>query len=175
MSEQIKIFVPNEGALGAINAVLSRFGVQAMVQPCEEYENIRVECGEKCVQHDLPCRLGGVIDTVLRFDRQSSLSGPKTLSFVGRELDLATLLLSSEGEESVRLTEKEAAVLALLHEQDGRAVSRDDLLKDVWGYAEGLDTHTLETHIYRLRQKIEQDPAKPKILITDDKGYILKL
>lgn len=78
------------------------------------------------------------------------------------------------GKEETKMTEKETAILKLLCEYEGKAVTRDVLLDAVWGYADGVETHTLETHIYRLRQKIEKDAANPKILITNDDGYILK-
>ena len=52
-------------------------------------------------------------------------------------------------------------------------ISREELLTEVWGYNAGVTTHTLETHVYRLRQKIEPDPTGPKILITEAGGYRL--
>jgi DNA-binding winged helix-turn-helix (wHTH) protein len=73
----------------------------------------------------------------------------------------------------IRLTEKEVDILLRLGERRGESVDRETLLREVWGYVQGLETHTVETHIYRLRQKIEDDPAKPKILLTDGEGYKL--
>ena len=73
----------------------------------------------------------------------------------------------------IRLTEKEAAILKFLYRAEAKAVDRDTLLHEVWGYSPGLDTHTLETHVYRLRQKIERDPSKAEILVTDAGGYRL--
>jgi DNA-binding CsgD family transcriptional regulator len=82
------------------------------------------------------------------------------------------LILDGEGQELVRLTDKEVQLLRLLS-QSAAPVGRAALLEQVWGYREDLDTHTLETHIYRLRQKLERDPADPKILLTIDGGYKL--
>jgi len=73
----------------------------------------------------------------------------------------------------LRLTEKEAAILRFLHRADRQVVSREVLLKDVWGYNANVTTHTLETHIYRLRQKIETDPTDARLLVTDAGGYKL--
>jgi DNA-binding response OmpR family regulator len=82
------------------------------------------------------------------------------------------LLLNSEGNE-VRLTGKETGVLRYLCRAGQRPVSRETLLQEVWGYNSGLTTHTLETHIYRLRQKIEKDATSPAILVTQADGYTL--
>jgi DNA-binding response OmpR family regulator len=73
----------------------------------------------------------------------------------------------------IRLTEKEAAILAFLHRMAKRSVPRQELLTEVWGYNPAVTTHTLETHIYRLRRKIEVDPAKACLLVTEAGGYRL--
>jgi DNA-binding response OmpR family regulator len=73
----------------------------------------------------------------------------------------------------IRLTEKEAAILKFLYRAGGRPVPRTVLLNDVWGYNSNVTTHTLETHIYRLRQKIEKDPSNAEILVTETGGYKL--
>jgi DNA-binding response OmpR family regulator len=82
------------------------------------------------------------------------------------------LLLNPKGNK-VRLTEKETAILRYLYRAGQRPVSRDTLLQEVWGYNSGVTTHTLETHIYRLRQKVERDAANPAILVTEAGGYRL--
>ncbi len=73
----------------------------------------------------------------------------------------------------IHVTEKEAAILVCLHDAGGTVVARETLLHEVWGYAPELDTHTLETHMYRLRQKVEPDPANATVLITEEGGYRL--
>lgn len=86
----------------------------------------------------------------------------------------AKLLLDNErAGKKVRLTEKEAAILKYLYRAGERTVGRDALLSEVWGYNSGVTTHTLETHIYRLRQKIERDPAEARLLVTEPGGYRL--
>jgi DNA-binding response OmpR family regulator len=82
------------------------------------------------------------------------------------------LLLNSKGNK-VRLTEKETAILRYLYRARPRSVSREMLLQEVWGYNSTVTTHTLETHIYRLRQKVEKDAGSPSILITESGGYKL--
>jgi DNA-binding response OmpR family regulator len=82
-------------------------------------------------------------------------------------------LLSNPAEgRKVRLTEKEAAILEFLY-RAGRPIGRDTLLGEVWGYNAGVATHTLETYVYRLRRKIERDPANAEILVTEPGGYRL--
>jgi DNA-binding response OmpR family regulator len=82
-------------------------------------------------------------------------------------------LLLNPKESKVRLTEKEISILRYLYRARQRPVSRETLLQEVWGYNSGVTTHTLETHIYRLRQKIEKDAAAPAILVTEAGGYKL--
>ena len=73
----------------------------------------------------------------------------------------------------IRLTEKETSILRYLYRAGQQPVSRETLLHEVWGYNSGVTTHTLETHIYRLRQKIEKDATAPVILVTETRGYKL--
>jgi DNA-binding response OmpR family regulator len=82
-------------------------------------------------------------------------------------------LLTGEKGNKVRLTEKETAILRYLYRAGQKSVSRETLLQEVWGYNSGVTTHTLETHVYRLRQKVEKDAANPAILVTDAGGYKL--
>ena len=81
-------------------------------------------------------------------------------------------MLLNQGNK-VRLTEKETSILRYLFRAGQKPVSRETLLQEVWGYNSGVTTHTLETHIYRLRQKIEKDAAAPIILVTESRGYKL--
>jgi DNA-binding response OmpR family regulator len=85
----------------------------------------------------------------------------------------AQKMLVTETDRKVRLTEKETNILKYLYRATDGVVPRDVLLHEVWGYNAGVTTHTLETHIYRLRQKIEPDPAQARILVTESGGYRL--
>ncbi len=82
------------------------------------------------------------------------------------------LLIDPRGAK-VRLTEKEASIIKYLYRAEQKVVTRDVLLEEVWGYNSGVTTHTLETHVYRLRQKIERDPSNAEILVTESGGYKL--
>lgn len=87
----------------------------------------------------------------------------------------AVKMLVTEADKKIRLTEKETSILKYLYRAGGRAVTRDVLLDEVWGYNSGVTTHTLETHVYRLRQKIEPDPSNAAILVTESGGYRLSI
>ena len=82
-------------------------------------------------------------------------------------------LLTNEKGGKLRLTEKETAILRFLYRAGQQVVTREVLLREVWGYNAAVTTHTLETHIYRLRQKIESNPANAQLLVTDTGGYKL--
>jgi DNA-binding response OmpR family regulator len=84
------------------------------------------------------------------------------------------ILEEKENGKKVRLTEKETAILKYLYRANGKPVGREELLTEVWGYNSGVTTHTLETHVYRLRQKIESQPNMARILITEPGGYSLQ-
>ena len=85
----------------------------------------------------------------------------------------AMKMLVTAEDKKIRLTEKETNILKFLYRSSDGVVPRDVLLHEVWGYNAGVTTHTLETHIYRLRQKIEPDPSNARILITESGGYKL--
>ena len=85
----------------------------------------------------------------------------------------AKMLVTADTDEKIRLTEKEAAILKYLLRSGDAVIGRDELLGEVWGYNSGVTTHTLETHVYRLRQKLEEDPSNARILVTEPGGYRL--
>lgn len=85
----------------------------------------------------------------------------------------AAKMLVDEEEKKIRLTEKETNILKFLYRAQDGVVAREVLLHEVWGYNAGVTTHTLETHIYRLRQKIEPDPSNARLLVTESGGYRL--
>lgn len=117
-------------------------------------------------------RIGTILDQLRhpanRLMKAGTAVGLGTMMFFPAESYLKA------GDDIIRLTEKERDILLILIEADGRVISRDNLLHTVWGYASGVETHTLETHIYRLRHKIEPSPGKPVLLVTAGEGYLLR-
>lgn len=83
-------------------------------------------------------------------------------------------ILNLRNKEVVRLTEKEVSILQYLYKIRDRIVSKSELLQEVWGYNPDVTTHTIETHIYRLRQKVEQEDKNAQLIITEEGGYFLK-
>jgi DNA-binding response OmpR family regulator len=90
------------------------------------------------------------------------------------EFKPANRILTDKAGKRIRLTDKEAAILRYLYRAGPKPVGRDELLREVWGYNAAVTTHTLETHIYRLRQKIEPTQGRTDILVTEGGGYRLE-
>jgi DNA-binding response OmpR family regulator len=121
-----------------------------------------------------PFRLGVLLARVRAQLRQFELSDDATFPIGPYSFrPSAKMLLNAETDRKIHLTEKETAILKYLYRMGDRPVTREILLDEVWGYNAGVTTHTLETHIYRLRQKVEPDPANAKILVTEPGGYRL--
>lgn len=130
------------------------------------YESVNIKIFDRAV------RAGEIIDWFLTADKRSQKAafltiGPYEMNASQQELR------HKNSSEIIRLTEKERDILQYLYEAYPKQTSRQDLLDHVWGYGENIETHTLETHIYRLRQKIEAEPAMPTILVTENDGYKL--
>ena len=128
--------------------------------------------GEGVRLMEAPARACEVI-TLLQSMVRSGQGLPVKITIGDYELDTRDNLWTKSGGTPLRLTEKETAILIHMKAAGGKAVSRQELLEHVWSYVPDVETHTLETHIYRLRQKIEDDPSTPKILITQGDGYVL--
>jgi len=121
-----------------------------------------------------PFRLGVLLARVRAQLRQFELSDDATFPIGPYAFrPSAKILTNSETDKKIHLTEKETAILKYLYRMGDRPVPRDVLLDEVWGYNAGVTTHTLETHIYRLRQKVEPDPTNAQILVTEPGGYRL--
>ncbi|MGE0736280.1 MAG: response regulator transcription factor [Alphaproteobacteria bacterium] len=123
-----------------------------------------------------PFRLGVLLARLRAHLRQFEHSEDATFSIGPYHFQPSLkLLLGGGGKTKIRLTEKETAILKYLIRAGGTVVGREVLLNEVWGYNAGVTTHTLETHVYRLRQKIELNPSKAEILVTEPGGYRLNM
>lgn len=121
--------------------------------------------------YGLPLRLGRLLD-----DAAMVVSGAHAaprLAIGDYMLDTAHNMLHF-GEKEIRLTDRENEILVYLNSAAPRIVARKELLEKIWGYVDGVETHTLETHIYRLRQKIAS-LGGPDLLLTEEPGYCLNL
>jgi len=123
-----------------------------------------------------PFRLGVLLARLRAHIRQHERSDDAVFAIGPYTFQPANKLLvdsNDDNNKKVRLTDKETAILKYLYRAGDKVVSRDTLLDEVWGYNASVTTHTLETHVYRLRQKIEAEPSEAKILITEPGGYRL--
>ncbi|MCB1558332.1 MAG: winged helix-turn-helix domain-containing protein [Alphaproteobacteria bacterium] len=125
-----------------------------------------------------PVRLGELKDRL-----NYNLSGRDRFVEEEVQYDLGTftlladknILIHKDTQTPIRLTDKERLLLRTLYEAIGRQLSRDRILSEVWGYADGIETHTLETHLYRLRQKLEEFEAQDLIIADGQGNYSLKI
>jgi len=120
-----------------------------------------------------PFRFAVLLARIRAHLRQFDQSEDATFAIGHYTFKPASKLLVEENGRRVRLTEKETAILKYLYRAGEKPVTRDVLLHEVWGYNSGVTTHTLETHIYRLRQKMERNPAAAELLVTEGGGYKL--
>ncbi len=121
-----------------------------------------------------PFRLGVLLARIRAHMRQHEQSEDAVFTIGRYTFQPSIKVLVNEIEDTkIRLTEKETSILKFLYRAGEKVVSRDVLLNEVWGYNASVTTHTLETHIYRLRQKIERDPSNAELLVTEPGGYRL--
>ncbi len=119
-----------------------------------------------------PVRLNVLMARLRAQLRQFELSDDATFQIGPYSFRPAVKMLIA-GQKKIHLTDKETAILKYLYRVGDRPVSREVLLGEVWGYNAGVTTHTLETHIYRLRQKLEPKPGENRLLVTEPEGYRL--
>lgn len=132
----------------------------------QKIDNPEIKLGDKTYDH--PVRLGQILDDLTTRNHQNK---EEIIEFAQAALYVHRFTLKKAEKENIALTEKEVEILKFLHKSKPQIISKEELLEAVWNYAENVETHTLETHIYRLRQKIEDDSANPGILITKSGGY----
>jgi DNA-binding response OmpR family regulator len=120
-----------------------------------------------------PFRLGVLMARLRAHLRQFELSDDAVFQIGPYSFKPAAKMLVRGDSRKIHLTEKETAILKYLYRVGDKPVPREVLLDEVWGYNAGVTTHTLETHIYRLRQKIEPKSGETTLLVTEPGGYRL--
>lgn len=166
----------NEESCAALNSYIEKGALEGVVICRDEGRKntitLRDAKGFEIQSFKTPLRLGELLDSIDKAKRAGSFATmTKMIEFQNASLDITMGVFKREKEEGVSLTEKEVEILILLHKAKGEMITRQDLLQKIWNYVDAVETHTLETHIYRLRQKIEKTPAQPQILITEENGY----
>ena len=119
-----------------------------------------------------PCRISTLITSIIKCINNFEQGDNSKIS-VGPYLFIPKRKLMLNDNLEIRLTDKETAMISYLYFSNSDIVCRDELLHAIWGYNPDANTHTLETHVYRLRQKIEKNPSKAEILVTEERGYRL--
>lgn len=164
----VTITPPSAASAKALERALAAHGVPARLTPAGEgASSFHLVCGDRELELSAPVRLGVLLE------KAKALSSPapvQVLSIGPYSLDLVGKTWSGSGQP---LTDREAALLEALILAPGHRLERSALLEHVWGYHKDAETHTLETHIYRLRRKIERDAGEPELLLTDGSGYRL--
>ncbi len=168
---QIKIMA-DELAIQAIGSSLDKFGLLNICNIEQHDSNdVVVQCCAYNKVFSAPVRMGEILDQVRAYQDKLLKQKSSIIDFGAGKLNTALGVFYLQGGQEVILTEKEIEILVYLYENKDSVISREELLERVWNYAKDVETHTLETHIYRLRQKIEADPTDPQILKTKDNGY----
>jgi DNA-binding response OmpR family regulator len=121
----------------------------------------------------LPSRFSFILSRVRSAVRSFEAREEPWVTIGGFRLMLGSKMLVDQDGNAEKLTDKETDILRFMHRAGAELVAREVLLTEIWGYNEKVSTHTLETHIYRLRQKIERDPANAELLVTEAGGYRL--
>ena len=109
-------------------------------------------------------------ETILPKVRQKECINFKEYSFYPVKKEIISHSLGT----IIKLTEREVDILKYLYKNSSNIINKEDMLEDVWGYSNEATTHTVETHIYRLRQKIEQEGGS-QLILTENGGYKLDL
>ncbi len=142
---------------------------------------LKTQDSEKPVDTDLlkyeekPLILSSFISKLQAVINLTASSDAGRLKFNKYELRPANKeIVNLRNGDVIKLTEKEVSIIQYLYKIRGRIVSKNELLQEVWGYRPDVTTHTIETHIYRLRQKVEKDEPDAQLIITEEGGYILK-
>ena len=164
------------GGCDSLKARCSEIPIIVLLEHVQRKNDDVEKLGSKTVEYlTKPFRLGlflGKIKTILAHQSVDK----KFKKRVGRYTFVpeSKLLAEVAGAKTVRLTEKETAILEVLVSREDEVVTREVLLDRVWGYRADIRTHTLETHIYRLRKKLEHVSSGSNLLITSSGGYRLR-
>ncbi len=130
--------------------------------------------GDSVIVISKPFRLEYFLDMVLSCSNLFAHSSDGQLMFDKYILDSGKKeLYNTSSNNYTKLTEREVSIIKYLYKAHEKVVSKNELLSEVWGYNPEATTHTVETHIYRLRQKIEEENPGDNIIITEDNGYRL--
>ena len=138
----------------------------------DEGISVNTALSEDCICLSRPVRLLNLIHAI-HYKLENKSQKPDVILTADYLLSLVTRSINyHDGKIIITLTEKECELLQAIAERK-TLLTREILLEQVWGYSKEIDTHTLETHIYRLRSKLKQVNEKLDIIFADNEGYYL--
>ncbi len=161
--------------------------VDENLSPLQNYSNLQVPIFWLTSSHSKevdgsyhvfqkPIRLNLFLNTLFSAISRFENSAGGYLFFNDYELHpMNKEIINLRNGELIKLTEKEVAIIKYLYKAGQNIVSKNDLLQEVWGYSPDVSTHTIETHIYRLRQKVEHDDKSAQLILTSEGGYQLNM
>ena len=174
-----------QGFSPAAKSAFARFAVLNVTDKAQpisvicalDHDTLQIGLSDNSRRIDLkrPLRLGAIIDEITRLWGDYHQNQKDRLIQIGDNTFDPRAMTWQRADTVIALTEKEIAMIRSLLKAHPNPVSRDDILQSVWRYHQDATTHTVETHFWRLRQKIEIDPAMPQIIITTPHGYGLGL
>ena len=136
---------------------------------------IDLKIAENSEEFNLPMKIGDILQKIQISAQNQRAQATAAPMKIGAHILYPDSNILKMGKQEIALTDKEFDIIVKIFQMSPERMGRDELLHAIWGYGDNIETHTLETHIYRLRQKIEKDPSNPKFLQTDDDGYFLNL
>jgi len=155
-----------------INAPLENVGIQDAILTIED-SIFFLRIHESETRFDMPFKLGNLLHHILIMQKNRQAREKSEPISIGHSILYPERNILRKNEQDIQLTDKEFDIIHTIFGVSPSRMTRDVLLDKIWGYNSEIETHTLETHIYRLRQKIEDDPTNPNFLKTDDDGYYL--
>jgi hypothetical protein len=138
----------------------------------ELFSNNKISNSNILIIDQFPLRIEKIIDKINTHLIKEKYNFQSKLNIRDYVLNLNSRIICNK-ECELKLTEREIDIILFLKKKNGTPQSTISLQNDVWGYSDTLETHTVETHIYRLRKKIKDRFKDDKFIISHNDGYLI--